>query len=87
VLGSQAVRKINNENWNVFVKPLSNGDYAVGILNLSGKSQKIKISFDSLGLKGKFNGFDVWSKKRFKGLKDLELDVSSHETKVIRLSI
>lgn len=85
-LGSQAVRKINNRDWNVFVKPLANGDYAVGILNLSGKSQKLKISLDSLGLKGKFDAFDVWSKKRSKGLKVLNFNVSSHETKVIRLN-
>ena len=43
VLGKQAERKIKNDVWNVFVKPLNNGDYAIAILNRSEAAQKFAI--------------------------------------------
>src|SRR5699024_5628271 len=53
-LGKQAVRKVNNKTWNVFVKPLSNGDYAVGILNVTDQPLKFKMNLSDLGLSGKY---------------------------------
>ncbi|WP_423819289.1 alpha-galactosidase [Salinimicrobium sp. TIG7-5_MAKvit] len=39
-LGKQGKRVINKDNWQVFVKPLTDGNYAVGILNTSEKKNK-----------------------------------------------
>lgn len=85
-LGKQAVRKINTAIWTVLVKPLSGGEYAIGVLNKSDKSQKINMKLSELGLEGAFNWFDVWSKEHAKNRKKLKFDVASHETKVWRLS-
>ncbi|MFZ1799900.1 MAG: glycoside hydrolase family 27 protein [Chitinophagaceae bacterium] len=84
-LGKQGVRKVNTKTWNVFVKPLANGDYALAILNRSGTAQTADISFSELGLDGKYEIRDLWlhenvgSSKNYKGL------VQIHETKLLRL--
>lgn len=85
-LGKQAIRKINDDTWTVFVKPLSGGDYAIGVLNESDKGQKFNIKLNELGLEGKFSSLDVWSKERAENVKKIQFKVASHETKVIRLS-
>lgn len=85
-LGKQAVRKIDNKIWNVFVKPLANGDFAVGVLNLSDSTKPFNIKLADLGLEGKYNSFDVWTKGKKRNVKELKFEVLSHETKVIRLS-
>ena len=84
-LGKQAELKINDENWSVFVKPLSNGDYAVAILNRSGKTKNYSINWSKLGLTDQYVIRDVWQHqligkgRRWKGR------VLSHETRVFRL--
>lgn len=85
-LGKQAKRKINDDTWMVFVKPLSDGDYAIGVLNKSDKGQKFKMKLKGLGLAGTYNSFDVWSKAEKSKLQKLKDTIASHETKVWRLS-
>lgn len=84
-LGKQAKRVVANDNWQIFVKPLENGDIALGILNVAEKKQKIKINLSSLNIFGKTKAFDLWSKKITKIKNTFEIDVESHETKVFRL--
>jgi len=84
-LGKQAQRKINNEIWNVFVKELSNGDYAVGILNLSDAPQNFRIKFQEIGLPDKYEIGDLWEHKVIGEAKEWQGQVLSHETKVFRL--
>jgi len=84
VLGKQAERKLNNETWNVFVKPLANGDYAVAILNRSDTPGKFSLNFSDIGLYNKYEVRDVWAhtiigSKKWTGV------IKSHETKVFRL--
>lgn len=84
-LGIQAERKINNDTWNVFVKPLANGDYAVAILNRSDNAANCALSFADIGLTGKFEIRDLWEHAaagkgtQWKGM------VQAHETKVFML--
>lgn len=85
-LGKQAERKINNDTWQIFVKPLANGDVALGILNVSDKIQTIELDLASLGIVAKKRAFDVWEKTNSTIKNKLKLSVSSHETKVLRLS-
>ncbi len=85
-LGKQAIRKINNDTWTVLIKPLSTGDYAIGVLNKSHKTQRFNMKLSELDLNGKFNGIDIWSKETTNKIKKLKFDVASHETKVIRLN-
>jgi alpha-galactosidase len=84
-LGRQADRKMSNSGWSVFVKPLSNGDYAVAILNRSAETKNYSINWAKLGLRDQFVIRDVWRHqligkgRRWKGR------VLGHETRVFRL--
>ncbi len=84
-LGVQAVRKINTRDWNVFLRLLSNGDYAVAVLNRSDNTAKFKLNLNDLGLCGKFEWYDVWTQKVAAKGRSWYGDVLSHETKVFRL--
>ncbi|MBL7925503.1 MAG: glycoside hydrolase family 27 protein [Bacteroidia bacterium] len=84
-LGKQAVRIINDSVWNVFVKPLHNGDYAVAILNKSEAQKNCNLSFASLGLKHKYQIKDLWLHKNVGHGKIYNGIIQSHETKVFRL--
>lgn len=52
VLGKQALCQIKNETWSVFLKSLSDGDYAIAIVNRADGSKKANFSFAELGLTG-----------------------------------
>ncbi len=86
-LGKQAERVVNNESWQIFVKPLSNGDVALGILNVSDKTQTITVDLSQLGITNKHKAKDLWSKKTINIKKQgkIKVKVASHETKVYRL--
>lgn len=84
-LGKQATRKIKDDVWNVFVKPLANGDVAIAILNRSDASRKASLNFSELGLEGKYEIRDLWQHKDLGKGKKWKGDVQSHETKVFRL--
>ena len=84
-LGKQAERKMANDDWNVFVKPLVNGGYAVAILNRSNTDKKYDIDFKELGLEDKYEVRDLWQHKDLGKAKKWKGTVQSHETKVLRL--
>ena len=84
-LGKQAVCKIKNESWNVFVKPLANGDFAIAVLNRTDGSQNSKINFADLGLNGNYEIRDLWEHKVVGKGKKWNGKVKSHETKLFRL--
>ncbi|HMT96524.1 MAG TPA: glycoside hydrolase family 27 protein [Ferruginibacter sp.] len=84
-LGKQAIRKINDSIWNVFVKPLANGDVTVAILNRSDMLQKFEIIFSQLGLMDKYEIRDLWLHKNIGKGKKWNGNVLAHETKVFRL--
>jgi alpha-galactosidase len=86
VLGKQAVRKINNDTWNVFVKPLINGDYAVAVLNRGATTENVSVSFPELGLNDKYAIRDLWQHKMVGRGRKWKGNVQSHETKMLRLS-
>jgi alpha-galactosidase len=84
-LGKQAERKIKNEVWDVFVRPLANGDFAIAILNKANSSQIAKINFEDLGLNDQYELKDLWQHKNIGRGKKWVGQVLSHETKVFRL--
>lgn len=84
-LGKQAELKIKNDVWNVLVKPLSDGDVAVSILNRSNTSQSTSIDFSDLGLDGKYEVRDLWQHKNLGKEKKWKGTLASHETKLLRL--
>lgn len=84
-LGKQAERKINNAIWDVFIRPLANGDYAIAVLNKSSVIQDAKVNFLELGLEGKYQLKDLWQHKIIGTANKWNGKVISHETKVFRL--
>jgi alpha-galactosidase len=85
-LGKQAERKINKGNWNVFVKPLKNGDYAIAILNRGASAESLSLNWKDLGLDGSYKINDLWLHKAVGKGKKWSGKVLSHETKLFRLS-
>ena len=85
LLGKQAVCKIKNESWNVFVRPLANGDFAIAILNRTDADQNSKINFAELGLNGNYEIRDLWQHKVVGKGKKWDGKVQPHETKLFRL--
>ena len=84
-MGIQGEKKISDSVWNIFVKPLSNGDYAIAILNRSSKPQTAAINFSHLGLEGTYEIRDVWQHEIIGKSKNFKGKVLSHETKLFRL--
>ncbi|MEO7210605.1 MAG: glycoside hydrolase family 27 protein, partial [Chitinophagaceae bacterium] len=84
-LGKQGLRKINTKIWNVFLKPLENGDYAIAILNRSDEAKTTDINLSDLGLDGKYEIRDTWQHTVVGNSKNYKGNVLSHETKLLRL--
>lgn len=84
-LGKQAVRTINANDWQVFVKPLENGETAIGILNTAGNARKFETALSQLGLRGKYHTYNVWTREEKQQQQKLSYTVASHETVVLRL--
>lgn len=86
VAGKQAKRIIKTSDWQVFLKELSYGDYALGVLNTGEKENTIDINLKEIGISGKIKAKDLWSKKTFGIRKKISVKAAAHETKVYRLS-
>ncbi len=85
VLGKQAERKIKTDSWDIFVRPLVNGDFAIAILNKSATAQNAKVNFVELGLAGKYEIRDLWQHKVIGKNNKWTGEVMAHETRVFRL--
>lgn len=84
-LGVQGQSKFRKDNWQVFVKPLANGDVAIGILNRGEQSGTFNIALADMGLPFAYQAKDVWSKQTTSWNKSVSLKIDGHETKVFRL--
>ena len=85
-LGKQAIRKINSDGRQVYVKPLENNEFAVGILNTGTAAIKVDIGLAELGLEGKYTTLNVWNDEIKKDQKKLSYLIAPHETVVLRLT-
>lgn len=84
-LGKQAVRMISRDSVDVLLKPLSNGDHAVAVLNKGSKKQTVTLDFREIGLEGSFIIRDLWQKADIGRGAKWKGEVLSHETKFYRL--
>ena len=85
-LGKAAERVTKTDDYQVFFRPLSGGRYAFAVLNTSDETKRIKVSFEELGLKGRFDVRDVWAHRDLRRAGRWTGKVASHETKVFVLS-
>lgn len=85
--GKQATLKIKDSIWNVLIKPLADGNYAIGILNRSKTNLPFQLNFKELGLLGKYNIRNVLQHKMDGNNKTVwKGKVQSHETIVLFVS-
>jgi alpha-galactosidase len=84
-LGSQAHKLVDRDDWNIFLRPLANGDYAVAILNRAGQPRSYRLEWTALGLCGKFDIRDTWEHKDLGVATFWKGTVDVHETKLFRL--
>lgn len=84
-LGKQAIRKINNADFSVYLKTLKNGDKAVAIVNKSNTVKDYALLFSTIGLLENYEIRDLWEHKIIGTAKYWKGTIESHETKVFRL--
>ena len=76
VLGKAAERKVMNDNYQIFVRPLADGSHAVALLNTSEKPLTLTADFASLGFAGKYTVRDVCDKEIKRDIDEKRLVVS-----------
>ena len=85
--GRQGTRIISEENYEVWMKPLSDGAKAVVIFNKTNSTANIKLNRSDIGMQGKLKVRDLWehaSKGSFK--KHFSADVPPHGVVMIKVS-
>ena len=83
--GMQAHRIKNDSTWEVFLKPLNNGDVALAILNKSASEKSCDFTREALGLKSDYIIHDLWEHKTVGKKNKWSGVVKAHETKLFRL--
>ena len=84
-LGRQASRVAKTANLEVWAKPLSDGHWAVGLLNRGTEPARITAHWKDIGIEGKYTARDLWQHKdigTFNG--KITRQVNSHETVLLR---
>lgn len=86
-LGKPAMSILKNEFWDIQLKPLSDGNYALAFFNLGSEpaiAPKINLAFFGVGQK--FNVRDIWNKKDLGEFEsDFILGVDAHCAKVFKI--
>jgi alpha-galactosidase len=83
--GIQGRRIKNDSTWEVFLKPLTNGDIALAILNKSGSEQSCSFTREELGLQSDYIILDLWEHRTVGKKNKWSGVVKAHETKLFRL--
>jgi alpha-galactosidase len=85
-LGKQARRTIKDRDLEVWKKPLSGGEYALGLLNRGRETHELKLKWSDIGLPGAWAVRNVWSRADLGILHDsITAQIASPETRVLRL--
>jgi alpha-galactosidase len=76
--GIQAKPMIQNEDYQVWMKPLADGSYAIGIFNIADDYRSIDFPFRDLGLNDKYKVRDVWRQRDLGTSETLSAKVPPH---------
>jgi len=87
ILGRPAASILHNESWDIQLKPLSDGNYALGFFNLGGEAALApKIDLSCFGLKEGFRARDLWNRQELGEIeKDFVLGVEARCAKVFKI--
>jgi alpha-galactosidase len=81
-LGIQAKRRIHTDDYDVFLKPLTDGSVALAVLNRSEQTLKVKLKLTELGLMDLYSVENVWSKTKMLKQSTVEPVLQAHETAI-----
>ncbi len=84
-LGIQGSKKLDNGNFEVWVKPLKDGDYAVILFNRNEPYVNADVKWNNLGLNGKFKARDLWKKTDLGISEGYKGDIEKHNVLFLRL--
>ena len=85
-LGKPARRVVVTDAYEVWLRPLANGDFAVGIVNLYPLARTISVRLGDMGLSGRFAVRDVWRQADEPDASGVyAVTLPPHATKFIRL--
>jgi alpha-galactosidase len=88
-LGKPAAIAIRQDNWEVQIKPLFDGSYAVGVFNLSDQDgMSPELEFARYGFNGEVKIRDLWAKRDWDGRRTkLAVAVEAHCAKLFTAKI
>jgi alpha-galactosidase len=86
-LGKQARRTVKDRDLEIWKKPLSGGQFALGLLNRARDTQELKVKWSDIGIPRSWRVRDLWSRTDLGVFeKTFATKLTSHETRVLRLS-
>jgi alpha-galactosidase len=86
-VGKQARRTIKDRDLEIWKKPLSDGQYALGLLNRGRDTQELKIKWSDIALGRAWKVRDLWTRADIGVFRDsYTTKLASHETRVLRLT-
>jgi alpha-galactosidase len=84
-LGKQATLTSRRGDIEIWQRPLSNGDKAVMVLNISENRRQFQAGWKDLGLATKTRFVDVWSAKQADTANSLKVELQPHESRIFRV--
>jgi alpha-galactosidase len=84
-LGKAAMQLIRKDNYQVWVKELSDGGRAVGIFNASDMHQNVSIPLADLQLRGSYKMRDLWRQKDLGASTTVNASVPPHGVLLLKL--
>lgn len=85
-LGKQAIQKLKNENFQVWLKELEDGSKAIAIINVSEKIQNVSIDFKTLGITSIKKIRDVWRQKDLQNNTIFDTVIPKHGLKLLKIN-
>jgi alpha-galactosidase len=88
VLAKQASQISNENDLQVWAKPLADGTWAVGLFNLSDEETPVSVNFDSLKLSGSQKVRDLWRQKNLPDATgQFAATVASHGVVMVKIGV
>ncbi len=85
--GRQGTRTISKDNYEIWMKPLSNNSKAVILFNKTTSPLKIKLNRSDLNIQGKLKGRDLWKHADIGSLKEsFTAEVPPHGVVMLKIS-
>ena len=86
-LGKEAAPIVQDDNHAIYVKPLEDGSYAIGLFNLSNTPQKIAVNWSDLKLSVPQHVRDLWRQQDMGVFQDgFSSNVNPHGVTLVRVS-